>query len=78
MDALQQVLHKSNGDYEHALSMAKNIGQYCEKSVSCLQNALSDDHGPNVRGGYLREADDYLDTIIRHAKAVKEALRKAA
>lgn len=77
-DLPSQVFYTGEGgSFTVATDRVQDIHKYVDQALACLKIATADDLGPHVRGGALRQADDYLDTVIRFAKCAKETLREA-
>lgn len=72
-----QVHGHCGGNHETALARAGDIAKYVEQAVARLKSAADESLGSHVRGGFLREGDATLDTIIRFAMCAKRELRTA-
>jgi hypothetical protein len=67
----------SGGNHKVAMDRTNDIAKYVERAVQELTAAADEGLGSSLRGGYLREADETLDTIIRFATCAKNELRIA-
>lgn len=78
MQSLPDKLHgAANGNHQNAIRMAERIPGYLASAIEHLKAASSDEHGAHLRGGYLRQGDDLLDTVVRHIESVRRELRVA-
>lgn len=76
--ALPAIVHgHCGGNHKTAINLAGDIAKYVRQTVEQLTLAADESLGPHVRGGYLREGDAALDTIIRFAEGAKDQLRVA-
>jgi hypothetical protein len=72
-----QVHGHAGGNHGIAIARTNDIHDYVKQAVQCLTNAADENVGSHIRGGNLREADEFLDTIIRYAQCAKNELRIA-
>ena len=78
MKQLPAELHgHSGGNHKVAIDRTRDIHEYVDKAVGCLEMAANENGGAHIRGGNLRQGDDYLDAIIRFAQCAKNELRIA-
>lgn len=77
MNELPETLHETRGGHQVAIDRTKDIHKYVDKAINCLEQAMNNEHGSILRGGYLKQGDDYLDAIIRYANSAKEELRQS-
>lgn len=74
---LPATLHEVRGNHQVAIDRTVDISKYVQQAVHCLREAMKEEHGSHLRGGFLRQGDDFLDVIIRLAKCAKSELRTA-
>jgi len=67
----------AGGNHQVAIDRTRDIGPYVAKAVASLSSAADEKLSAPLRGGYLREADELLDAIIRYANCAKTELRIA-
>ncbi len=72
-----QVHGHSGGNHKVAIDRTRDIHKCVDQAIECLERAADEGLGSHLRGGNLRQADDYLDAIIRFANCAKNELRIA-
>lgn len=78
MNPLPDKVHgHSGGNHKAAIDCAYDIRKYVDAAVLQLTEAANETLGAHLRGGYLREADETLETIIRFARSAQKELRIA-
>jgi hypothetical protein len=70
-----QIHGHSGGNHKVAIDRTADIRKYVEQAVAQLEQARDESFGSFLRGGYLRQADETLNTIIRYAHCAKDELR---
>lgn len=71
----EQVHGHSGGGHQVAIDRTHDIHKYVDQAIECLTRAADEGLGCHLRGGNLRQGDDYLDVIIRFAQCAKAELR---
>jgi hypothetical protein len=69
-----EVVH---GNHQTARDRTGDIHKFTTEAARLLDEGLRKDASAIYRGACVREADAYLDTVIRFAECAKEQLRIA-
>lgn len=77
MKKLPETILEVRGNHKVAMDRTNDIGKYVTQATDCLRRSMDKEETAIMRGALVRQADYYLDTIIRFANCAKTELRVA-